>query len=149
MRIGVADTTFARADMARWAIEELKGAQVVRYTVPGMKDLAVACKRLIEEDGCEVCIALGWVGKEEIDEKCAHEANLALQQAELMASRHILKVFVHEREAKLEKDLLALAQSRVREHAKNALLLLKGKTALTPRAGSGRRQGGKDAKVLR
>ena len=46
--IGIADTTFARYDMGRSAIDELHhagtGFRIVRCTVPGVKDLPVACK---------------------------------------------------------------------------------------------------------
>ena len=53
--IGIADTTFARYDMGRSAIDELQragtGFRIVRYTVPGVKDLPVASKKLIEEQG--------------------------------------------------------------------------------------------------
>ena len=145
MRVGIADTTFARTDMAAWALDELKGVETERYTVPGMKDLALAAKRLVERHGCGVVLALAWVGRAPIDETCAHEANLALAQAELMADAHILKVFVHESEAKDPKALAALAEDRVRKHARNALALLTGKTALTKAAGQGKRQGMKDA----
>lgn len=52
-RIGIADTTFARVDMGGFAIEELKatgtGFKIERYTVPGVKDLPVACKKLFAE----------------------------------------------------------------------------------------------------
>jgi riboflavin synthase len=52
--IGIADTTFARVDMGAQAINELKsmgtGFKVVRYTVPGIKDLPVACKKLFKAD---------------------------------------------------------------------------------------------------
>ena len=45
-RIGIADTTFARYDMGKSAIDELKsnkaGYKIIRYTVPGIKDLPVA-----------------------------------------------------------------------------------------------------------
>mgnify|MGYP001171585202 CR=1 FL=1 len=44
--IGIADTTFARYDMGKAAINELEktgtGYRVIRYTVPGVKDLPVA-----------------------------------------------------------------------------------------------------------
>ena len=43
--IGIADTTFARYDMAASAIDELKktgtGFKIIRRTVPGFKDLPV------------------------------------------------------------------------------------------------------------
>ena len=44
-KIGIADTTFARADMAGIAISIIKknsDAEIIRYTVPGIKDLPVA-----------------------------------------------------------------------------------------------------------
>ena len=148
MRVGVADTTFSRVDMGLLAVETLLkegiNVEIERYTVPGCKDLAVASKKLVEEFSCDIVLALGWVGKEEIDERCAHEANLGLIQAELLTNTHILKVFVHEREEKDEKKLLALARDRVVKHTLNALALFKGKTELMKFAGKGRRQGGKD-----
>ena len=61
-KIGIADTTFARVDMAAFAIGAIKknsDAEISRYTVPGFKDLPVACKKLIEEDKCGIVIALG------------------------------------------------------------------------------------------
>ena len=65
-RIGVADTTFARVDMGGMAADELRktgtGFKVERYTVPGVKDLPVAAKKLIEERGCDIVIALGMPG---------------------------------------------------------------------------------------
>ena len=70
-RIGVVDTTFARYDMARSAMDELKGMgtgfRIERVTVPGVKDLPVACKKLIEEKGCHIVLALGMPGSKEID----------------------------------------------------------------------------------
>lgn len=57
MKIGICDTTFARYDMASAAINEIKqhvgNVKIIRRTVPGVKDLPVACKKLIEEEGCE------------------------------------------------------------------------------------------------
>jgi len=62
-RIGIADTTFARYDMAKSAIDQLNnlgiGFKIVRYTVPGIKDLPVACKKLFDEQNCDIVLALG------------------------------------------------------------------------------------------
>jgi len=152
MKIGVADTTFARVDMAKFAIETIKknsDAKIARYTVPGFKDLAVACKKLIEEERCDIVIALGMAGKMPIDKQCAHEASLGLQQAQLMANRHILEVFVHMDEAKTEKEIYSIAKNRSEKHALNALALLKGKTELTKYAGTGRRQGKEDEGLIK
>lgn len=146
--IGVADTTFARIDMAKVAVKTIEdsgeSAKIVRYTVPGIKDLPVAVKRLFE-DGCEVVIALGMPGKMPIDKQCSHEASLGIMLAQLMAGKHVLEVFVHEDEAKTEEELVEISTERARKHALNALELLKGRTALTPYAGTGRRQGKPDA----
>ncbi|MBI2658122.1 riboflavin synthase [Candidatus Woesearchaeota archaeon] len=147
MRIGIADTTFARIDMAKFAIDIIKknsNAKIERYTVPGFKDLPVACKKLIEENKCDIVIALGMAGKMPIDKQCAHEASLGLQQAQLMANKHVLEVFVHMDEAKREKDLYQIAKNRSEKHSLNALALLKGRSELSRYAGMGRRQGKED-----
>ena len=105
-KIGIADTTFARFDMGRSAIDQLQktgtGFTIVRYTVPGFKDLPVACKKLIEEQGCDIVMALGMPGPMEKDKMCAHEASTGLMMAQLMTNKHIIEVFVHEDEAKDE-----------------------------------------------
>src|SRR3989304_1312459 len=60
-RIGVADTTFARWDMGRAVVDELKNRpgdfDILRTTVPGIKDLPVACKTLIEGRGGDLACA--------------------------------------------------------------------------------------------
>ena len=68
--IGVVDTMFARVNMGAIALEALRGKpdfgvrfDVTRRTVPGFKDLAVAAKRLIQLDGCEIVVALGMPGE--------------------------------------------------------------------------------------
>ena len=147
--IGVADTTFARFDMASAAVDELKktgtGFKTVRKTVPGIKDLPVACKRLFEEDGCDIVLALGMPGGAEIDRTCAHEASSGLIQVQLMTNRHVIEVFVHEGEAKGDKELARLADRRAREHAVNAYDILFRPARLTKMAGTGQRQGFEDA----
>lgn len=151
--IGIADTTFARYDMGSAAIatlrENCEGASIVTYTVPGVKDLPVACKKLIEEHGCEIALAFGMPGPKQIDKQCAHEASLGIIRAQLMTNRHILEVFVHEDEAESCRELAKIAEDRARKHAMNAVALLKGKDALGGRAGTGRRQGHDDAGPLK
>lgn len=147
-RIGVLDTTFARVDMGGFAVDELRktgtGFKVERYTVPGVKDLPVAAKRLIEERDCEIVIALGMPGAQEIDKVCAHEASTGLIQVQLLTNRHVVEVFVHEDEAKSQKELAWLAERRAREHAVNAYDLLFRPERLTKNAGKGLRQGFED-----
>lgn len=147
--IGIADTTFARVDMGTEAIDELKstgtGFRIERYTVPGVKDLPVACKKLFEERKCDIVMALGMPGAQAIDKVCAHEASAGLIQVQLMTSKHIIEVFVHEDEAKDLKELKKLAQKRAREHALNAYDLLFRPEKLTKMAGTGQRQGFGDA----
>ena len=147
MKIGIADTTFARVDMAKFAIEIIKknsNAEIERYTVPGFKDLPVACKKLIEHRKCDIVIAFGMAGPKPIDKQCSHEASLGLQAAQLMTNRHILEVFVHMDEAKKEKEIHEIAKNRAEKHALNAIALLKGSTELTRHAGTGKRQGKDD-----
>ena len=144
-RIGIADTTFATYDMAKTAVQAINdsGEQViiVRYTVPGIKDLPVAAKKLVEEENCDIALALGMVGRDPIDAQCAHEASNGIITAQLMSNKHILGVFVHMTEAKDDADLRELCRDRTVKHALNALALLIGKDALRPFAGQGRRQG--------
>ncbi len=151
--IGIADTTFARYDMGTSAIEELKsnrtGFKIVRYTVPGIKDLPVACKKLFEEKNCDIVIALGMPGWKPIDKQCAHEASTALIQTQLICNKHILEVFVHEDEGKDDDELAWLADRRAREHALNALDLLFKPENLVKKAGTGLREGFEDAEPLK
>jgi len=152
-KIGIADTTFARFDMGSITIDELKsnlsGFKTIRYTVPGIKDLPVACKKLFEEQNCDIVIALGMPGPKPIDKQCAHEASSALIQVQLMCNKHILEVFVHEDEAENEKELSWLADRRAREHAVNALDLLFHPENLVKNAGQGLMEGFEDAGRLR
>ena len=147
-RIGIADTTFARVDMARAAISIIKkeaSVQIIRYTVPGIKDLPVAAKRLLEEEKCDIVMALGMPGKAEKDKVCAHEASTGLISAQLVTNRHIIEVFVHEDEAPDDRTLASLALRRAEEHALNAVRLLCHPEMLTRLAGTGQRQGYEDA----
>ncbi len=151
-KIGIADTTFSRINMGRVAIDELKkGASVhiERYTVPGVKDLPVACKILIEEKGCDIVMALGMPGSLPIDKMCAHEASLGIIQAQLMTNTHIIEVFVHEDEAKNERELAWLAEKRTHEHAQNVLKLMFHQEKLQREAGTGQRQGFADVGAIR
>lgn len=152
-RIGIVDTTFARYDMARDAVSEIKsmvgGAGIVRRTVPGIKDLSVAAKKLIEEEGCELVMAFGMSGGKEIDKVCAHEASTGLISAQLMTNTHIIEVFVHEDEAKTENELAKLCENRAREHAVNAVNLLYFPDRLRRQAGTGQRQGFADAGAVK
>jgi len=152
-RIGVADTTFARVDMGGFAIDELKstgtGFKIERYTVPGVKDLPVAAKKLLEERGCDIVIALGMPGAQEIDKMCAHEASTGLIQVQLLTNKHVIEVFVHEDEAKSAKELAWLAERRAREHAVNAYDLLFRPERLDRNAGTGQRQGYEDVGPIR
>lgn len=144
--IGVVDTTFARINMGAIALDELQNHgdhKVTRRAVPGIKDLAVECKRLLEQ-GCEVVLALGMVGGAPIDTQCAHEASLGIQQAKLLTNKHIVEVFVHENEAWSEAELQKIAEHRIRKHVQNALTLVTQPEKLVERAGQGIRQGKED-----
>lgn len=143
-RVGVVDTTFASVDMGGIVVKTLQahatGIRIDRYTVPGIKDLAVACKRLFDQ-GCDVVLACGMPGPEAVDKQSAHVASTGLQFAQVLAGKHIVEIFVHLDEARSPKELEALCHNRCAEHALNALALLKGPTALSGKAGTGQRQG--------
>ena len=149
MKIGIADTMFARVDMKKYALlaigAEAPDAALELVTVPGIKDLPVACKKLLEEKNCDIAIALGMPGKEPIDTQCAHEASIGIQHAMLLANKHILEVFVHEFEAKTDAELFSIAKDRAYKHAQNAVWLISRPEELAKRAGKGMRQGYADA----
>ncbi|MCW3136642.1 MAG: riboflavin synthase [Canidatus Methanoxibalbensis ujae] len=151
-KVGIADTTFARYDMAAAAIDELKkhaSVEIERYTVPGVKDLPVAAKKLIEERGCDIVMAFGMPGPTDIDKMCAHEASLGLIAVQLLTLKHVIEVFVHEDEAENDRKLAHLAERRAREHALNVINLLFKPEKLTKFAGKGLRQGYEDVGPLR
>jgi len=150
-KIGIADTTFARYDMYGSVVDELEktgtGFTTERYTVPGIKDLAIASQKLIN-DGCDLVIALGMPGPEPIDKQCADQASRSLLDVELKHDTHILEVFVHEDEADTDKELAELADNRAREHAINAYDLLFRPERLQEMAGKGEREGYPDVGPL-
>lgn len=144
IKLGIVDTTFSRFNMGEIAIEEIEKnylhVQIERRTVPGIKDLAVECKKLLDK-GCHIVMALGMVGGAPIDQQCAHEASLGIQQAKLMTNKHIIEVFVHENEAWSPNEFVEICQNRIRKHAHNAVLLVKDPKKLISKAGLGVRQG--------
>lgn len=152
MRIGICDTTFARFDMAAAAIDELKSnatdLTIIRETVPGVKDLPVTAKILIEEANCDIVMALGMPGPMEKDRMCAHEASTGLINAQLMTNTHILEVFVHENEEDNPKELKKLAENRAREHSRNLIKMMFHPKTMRKEAGMGVREGKEDASPL-
>jgi riboflavin synthase len=147
--IGVADTTFARVDMAKAAVRTLQGAgtgfRIVHRTVPGIKDLPVACRQLFVHERADLCLAFGMPGKAEYDKTCAHEASLGLMYAGVLEAKPIVECFVFESEAASERELETLARRRAEEHALNAYALLFRPKDLERNAASGLRQGFEDA----
>ncbi|MFW5904041.1 MAG: riboflavin synthase, partial [Candidatus Saliniplasma sp.] len=133
------------------AEDELKstgtGFTIERYTVPGIKDLAIACQKLIKS-GCDIVLALGMPGPEPIDKQCADQASRAILDVEIKHDIHILEVFVHEDEAETENELADLADKRTREHALNAYDLLFRPERLQEMAGMGEREGHPDVGPL-
>ena len=135
------------------AINELQslatGIKIIRYTVPGIKDLPVACKKLFDEQQCDIVMALGMPGAKPIDKQCAHEASTGLIHTQLLCTKHIIEVFVYEDEATNEKELAWLAEQRTREHARNVVDLLFHPEHITKKAGHGLRQGFEDVGPVR
>ncbi len=154
-KIAVVDTMFSRGDMGRVAVEALQKnsveknwqLKIVRLTVPGIKDIPVAMLSLLEQ-GCSAGIALGMPGSAQIDKQCAHEASLGIQQAQLIARKPVLEVFVHEDEARGDEELASIMRDRAEKHALNLLWLLFAPEGIAMRAGSGERQGRENAKKI-
>ncbi len=154
-RIAVVDTMFARYDMGAEALDELAQCpgfgerfETLHRTVPGFKDLAVAAKQMIEDQGCVIAVALGMPGPAPIDKACAHEASTGIMMAQLMTNTPILEVFVHEDESDDPEVLAAVCRDRARKHARNAYWMRYEPEQLTRRAGQGIRQGFADAGPL-
>ena len=86
-KFGVVDTTFARYDMGASIIDELHrtgtGFTILRYTVPGIKDIPVASKRLLEEQGCDIVIACGMPGPKAVDKTSAQVASMGIMEVQL------------------------------------------------------------------
>jgi len=146
MKLGIVDTMFSRVNMGEIAMDELKkyeDVEIVRKTVPGVKDLPVECKKLLDS-GCDSCLALGMVGGAPIDTQCAHEASIGIQQAKLLTNKHIVEVFVHENEAWSADEFIGICENRIRKHAHNAVLIVKEPDELVKNAGMGVRQGKED-----
>jgi riboflavin synthase len=150
--IGVVDTTFARVDMAKPAIEvimeNVPRAKIVRYTVPGIKDIPVAAKRVLER--ADIAMTLGWVGASPVDKYSYLAMSLGLMLVQVLTGKHVIDATVHEDEAGSEEELYRIAINRAKEHALNLVtLLLKGGEGLTPYAGRGLRQGVPDVGPIR
>jgi riboflavin synthase len=137
--------------MASAAIDELHrqggGFEVVRYTVPGIKDLAAGA-RILFDRGCDLVIALGMVGRQTVDKDCALAADFGLQMVQAQLGRHVIGVMVHEEEADDDEGLARLFDRRTREHAVNAYDLLFRPERIRSRAGTGQREGYADAGPL-
>ncbi len=146
MKIGIVDTTFARVDMAKPAIEEIQlvnpRAVIQRLTVPGFKNTPWAAKKLID-DGCDGVLVLGWIGKSLTDKITYAVASMGLMLLQLETGKLIIDVTVHEDEAENERELYNIAIDRARKHARNLILLLQGHD-LSKYAGKGLRQGRPD-----
>ncbi len=149
LTVGIVDTTFARVDMARFAIEEIKtvrpSTHIIRLTVPGIKNTPYGAKRLIDA-GCGGVLVLGWVGPTMVDKISYAVASMGLVMLQLQTGIPIVDVTVHEDEAQHHRELVSVAEDRTRKHAKNLLLLLSGD--LSGHAGMGLRQGRRDVGPL-
>src|SRR5208283_2462003 len=77
-RIGVIDTTFSNIDTASVAIKEIKRlanqVTIKRYTVPGLRDIPLACKILIEREKCGIVLATGMVSKKGAEKQVENQA---------------------------------------------------------------------------
>lgn len=138
--------------MATSAIDELTklggGYEVLRTTVPGIKDLAAGARTLFDR-GCDLVMTLGMVGRQTVDKDCALAADFGIQLVQAQVGKHIIGVMVHEEEAPDEEKLAWLFDRRTREHAVNAYDLLFRPEAIRARAGTGQREGYADAGPLK
>ncbi|MEM0140999.1 MAG: riboflavin synthase [Thermoplasmatales archaeon] len=143
-KYGIVDTTFSRVDMGRIAYETIRkedpDGKILRYTVPGIKDLPVGAAKLFDE-GCDGVITLGWVGRTMLDKYSYLATSIGLINAQLMVRKHVMDVTVHEDEVE-ESQLAELARDRTVKHSRNLVMLVTGGgMALQSKAGKGLRQG--------
>ena len=150
-RIGVVDTMFARYDMGAEALDELGvpgfGDQLRGGAPhgPGFKDLAVECKRLIENEGCHIVVALGHAGQGR------HRPGVRPRGVPGHHARPADDLDPHPRGLRPRErgggpgQLAAVCVDRARKHARNAYWMLYEPEQLTRRAGQGVRQGYGDA----
>ncbi|MCS0316076.1 riboflavin synthase [Vibrio diabolicus] len=154
-KIGIVDTAYSRVDMATVILNQFESQQradcqpieLVRTTVPGHKELAVGALKLMEEQQCDVCIVLGWVGPKDSDHTSAHEAALAIAMAKVKVSSHILECFVFESHHD-ESELVEISKNRAKAHLNSALLLASDKEGYTVPSSIGDREGEPNAQVL-
>ena len=148
LRIGIVDTTFSRVDMARYVIDELRklapSAEIIRTTVPGIKDIPGALKRMIDRENPDGLIALGWVGPKDIDKLSYVAASIGIMLVSIITGKIIIDVTVHEDEAADPRELRKIAEDRARKHTRNLIYMLVDPNNLTKFAGMGLRQGGPD-----
>lgn len=150
--VGVVDTTFARVDMAKHAIEVIRRhiphVRIIRYTVPGIKDVPVATKKVLEE--ADIAITFGWVGPKPVDKYSYLAMSIGLIFVQILTGKHVIDVTVHEDEAEDLEELYQIAVDRAKKHGLNLVsLLTKGFEGLTPYAGKGLRQGAPDIGPIR
>ena len=143
-KYGIVDTTFSRVDMGKYAYDTIRkedpDGEIIRYTVPGIKDLPIGATKLFEQ-GCEGVITLGWVGKTKLDKYSYLATSIGLIHAQLLAKKHIMDVTIHEDEVE-ESQLVFLSKDRTTKHAANLVKLVKdGGGSLSSMAGKGLRQG--------
>ncbi len=143
-KVGIVDTMFARVDMYPFVIEAFSDVgwapDVVRRTVPGVKDMPVAALQLLE-GGCDIVMTLGMGGGADVDYTCVHEACTGIQGVMLKTGKHVVDVIVHRNEAKGEKEFFDICRNRAYKHAVNVYWLMEAPEELTKRAGTGERQG--------
>ncbi|MCK4326845.1 MAG: riboflavin synthase [Candidatus Diapherotrites archaeon] len=144
-KVGVVDTMFARVDMYPFVVQAFQDVgwepEIVRRTVPGVKDMPVEALDLLEKEGCAIVLTLGMGGGEPVDYTCVHEACVGIQGVMLKTGKHVIDVIVHRNEVKDDLEFYKLCKNRAYKHAVNAYWLLSKPEELTKRAGTGERQG--------
>ncbi len=152
-RIGVIDTTFSNIDTASIAIKEIKRlanqVTIRRYTVPGLRDIPLACKILIEREKCGIVLATGMVSRKGAEKQVENQAVQGIMMVQLQTGRHVITAFFDEHETRDKTKLYTIVVDRVRKHAQNSLKLLAVPESLTDYAGLGLRQGGRDVGQIR
>lgn len=154
-KLGIIDTAYSRVDMMRLVLEKTQeiarihkiNVKTLSRTVPGHKELAVEALRLIEDQGCDICIVLGWVGPRKSDLVSAHEACMALNIAKTMSRTHILECIIYESDIE-EKSLLESSRLKAISCTRHALGMISDIDCLKIKGGEGDREGAEPAIVF-
>lgn len=138
--LGVVDTVNSRYDAGAHAeriLGDERGVTVRRETVPDCSNLPLGCKRLVEDAGCDLVLALSVLENRRLPKTALRATYDKLLDVETETDTPILKVFAYEDEMRSADDVLELVENRIASYCADALAVVDESTDLTDAAGRG------------